>query len=167
MGLPTNRPIAHLIDKFLLARFWSKVDRSAGPDACWPWLAAQRPAGYGLFGVAYKNHPAAKVAWVIVNGRDFPADHEACHSCDNPPCCNPAHVFPGTRRENFEDSRRKGRHVPPPKVVPPKQILSEEDVREIRRRFVYRERQALAAEFGISESTLQKVAYRETWRHVA
>lgn len=90
-------------------RFWSKVDRSGGPDACWPYTGGQNDRGYGRFWRDGEEVSAARMAWEIENGRPFPADHVACHTCDNPPCCNPAHVFAGTHADNARDMVAKGR----------------------------------------------------------
>ncbi len=91
------------------ARFWSKVDRSGGPDACWPWLASCFDNGYGQFKVGIQNRKAHRVAWELVNG-SIPKGMLMMHAeCDNPPCCNPAHLKPGTNAENSQDMVSKGR----------------------------------------------------------
>ena len=90
-----------------IARFWSKVDRR-GPDECWPWTAAARDRkGYGAFGLDGKIQKAHRVSFLIEHGR-WP---EPCglHSCDNPPCCNPRHIFEGTKADNNRDMAAKGR----------------------------------------------------------
>src|ERR1035437_1114154 len=99
------------------ARFEANVERTPG---CWIWMGSRRspdPAlAYGMFWLDGKIRPAAQVAWEIANGRPFPESMDACHTCDNPPCVNPAHVFPGTAQDNARDAYAKGRlyPVPPP-----------------------------------------------------
>lgn len=89
-------------------RFWSKVDRR-GPDECWPWKAAKRRRGYGVFWRAGKFVNASRVAWELANGRPMPAEMRPLHGCDNPPCCNPRHIRPGTQKENVAEMHARGR----------------------------------------------------------
>ena len=77
-------------------------------DECWPWLGAKR-RGYGLIWADGRKRPAHQVAWELANGEPFPTGMHACHTCDNPSCVNPAHIFPGTRSDNLRDAVRKGR----------------------------------------------------------
>lgn len=94
-------------------RFWEKVDKSAGPDACWPWTGAtqlrykSKTVRQGRIGYTPGRLLLAhRAALMLATGEDRP-NHEACHSCDNPICCNPAHLFWGTHRENLHDYIRK------------------------------------------------------------
>jgi hypothetical protein len=94
-------------------RFWNRVDSSGGPDACWPWLGCIfKNAGYGCVSFKKKLVGTHRVAWSLVNG-DIPAGMWICHRCDNRICCNPAHLFLGTPRDNVLDMIAKGRGVPP------------------------------------------------------
>ncbi len=90
-------------------RFWSFVDKSAGPDACWPWTGS-RLKGYGAFRRYGNRRVATRIAWEYVTGAPPPDDLVIMHSCDNPPCCNPAHLKPGTDAENVADCIAKGRN---------------------------------------------------------
>jgi len=90
-------------------RFWSKVDKSGGPDACWPWTRKRTHDGYGVFALRNgKQHPAHRIAWELTNG-EILHGLLACHHCDNRLCCNPVHLFLGTVRDNALDASRKGR----------------------------------------------------------
>lgn len=97
-------------DEHRRQEFWRKVN-IAGPDECWEWTGPKRAHGYGQFSFARTNTVASRVAWELANGSPFPADKFACHRCDNPPCCNPAHIFVGTQTENMRDMAAKGRAV--------------------------------------------------------
>lgn len=86
-------------DKF--AWFWAKVARGE-PDQCWPWVGFKKKSGHGL--TAYKSCSmhASRLAWIITHG---PIERDLCvnHRCDEAACCNPAHLYLGTRRDNMID----------------------------------------------------------------
>ncbi len=89
-------------------RFWSKVDKR-GPDECWPWTAGRMSTGYGAFAHKRQQFAASRFALVLTTGF-IPDRHlHACHSCDNPPCCNPAHLRWGTVSDNAQDAIERGR----------------------------------------------------------
>lgn len=89
--------------------FWSKVDKSGGPDACWPWTAHTRRRGYGCIRLPGRNVVAHRYAWALTHGAEPTPDRFVCHRCDNPPCCNPAHLFLGDAAANMADMASKGR----------------------------------------------------------
>lgn len=92
-------------------RFWNKVDKR-GDDECWPWLGSLSRRGYGQATVSNgKNRVATKVAWELFHKKPWPEGKLACHTCDNPPCVNPKHIWPGTMSENIQDASAKGRLV--------------------------------------------------------
>ncbi len=90
-----------------IARFWAKVDRRSD-DECWEWTAHIDNHGYGTFAAANKMALSHRVAFLIGHGVD-PKGFCVCHKCDNRRCCNPAHLWLGTQRDNVIDGIQKGR----------------------------------------------------------
>jgi hypothetical protein len=104
---------AHLECAPLEEKFWRQVDKSGGPDACWPWTGLRQGhrGGYGKFYVSSRKPVRAhRYAVELVEGHSVPYDLVVMHLCDNPPCCNPAHLRVATQRENHDDMIAKGRH---------------------------------------------------------
>lgn len=152
-------------------RYWPKVDRSGGPDACWPWTAHRMKSGYGLFavpnGTSYAApHLAHRVSWALVNG-PIPDGLFVCHSCDNPPCCNPSHLFLGTPQDNARDMQAKGRAVIRRGESATMAKLTTEQAREVRRRARAGESPTrLGDEFGVSDTLVQRIRDGLAWRHL-
>lgn len=98
----------------VLERFMAKIDDSAGPRGCWPWTASTTPHGYGHFMVSATYRTYAH-RWFLGHLRGRPLGHGelAIHSCDNPPCVNPAHLRVGTQIDNMQDCVARGRHRNP------------------------------------------------------
>lgn len=90
-------------------------------------------------------------------------DDVVMHRCDNPPCCNPAHLSIGTAAENSRDAQRKGRNARGEQHGAAK--LREQQVAEIRRRLRNGERGVdVAREYGISQAQVCRIARRQRWR---
>jgi len=104
----THRTIPPLKPKYI-ERFWARVKKGK-PDECWEWTASKNPKGYGWFRPGSKGCPfhAHRIAWRIANG-PVPVGLCVLHRCDNPPCCNPHHLFLGTQLDNVRDKVQKGR----------------------------------------------------------
>ena len=88
-------------------RLWAEVERGA-VDACWEWRGKKTSFGYGSLCHLGKKDGAHRVAFMLSVG-PIPDGMFVCHRCDNPPCCNPAHLFLGTVQDNTADMDRKGR----------------------------------------------------------
>lgn len=107
--------------------FEERVDSSGGPDACWPWTGARDIKGYGAYVVNGSGLKAHRVAWARVHGL-IPEGQYICHHCDNPPCCNPAHLFVGSAADNSADMAAKGRNAGRGKNVRPRAPHETRDV---------------------------------------
>jgi hypothetical protein len=97
--------------KSLVERFWEKVLISDS-DACWCWTASTAGRGYGqiIAGENGRYTPirANRLAWELTFGK-IPEGMLVCHTCDNPSCCNPNHLWLGTHQDNMDDMVAKGR----------------------------------------------------------
>lgn len=98
----------------VVALFWSRVEVKPAwfkIQSCWLWRGSLDRWGYGQFKPIYGASPlrAHRVAWEIWNGQDVPDDMHIIHSCDNPRCCNPDHLRPGTHNDNMADKVARGR----------------------------------------------------------
>lgn len=139
-------------------RFWSKVE-VRGPDECWEWKGPRHPQGYGRTKYGGRTVSAHRLAFMFSVG-PIPAEMDVCHRCDNPPCCNPAHLFLGDHAANMADMKTKGRAKSgsPKGEDHPQAKLSDADVREIRDRYRAGARQGvLASDFGVSQAYISRL----------
>lgn len=144
-----------------LKRFWSKVDKR-GPDDCWEWTAAKDKFGRGMFrfGSLYK---APRIAFFLSNDID-PGEADVCHTCDVPSCCNPAHLWSGTRRQNNDDRDEKGHQISHPGEEHGMAILTESQVKCILSS--PESGRSLALKFGVSEVTVSAIRCGRLWKHI-
>ena len=96
-------------------RFWNKIDKN-GPihpvlgTRCWLWTGAHQTFGHGVIRLkdTKKNKLVHRLSYEIHYG-SIPEGLNILHRCDNPPCCNPEHLFAGTQKDNIQDAIKKGR----------------------------------------------------------
>jgi hypothetical protein len=152
-------------------RFWSKV-RIGGPDECWPWTGANDGRhGYGRVRRSSGRGCVAahRMAWELTNGpipEDTSTYHGVCvlHRCDNPPCCNPTHLYLGGPSENAQDAVDRGRLVAPHGETHWWATLNEAQVLEVRRRYAAGENQYVLAEaFGVQQPAISRIVRGERW----
>lgn len=100
-----KRRTGELTTKRFIAPFWDKVQKGS-PDECWPWLGFKRASGHGLTSHKRLLIHASRKAWILTHG-EIKHGLVVCHKCDNPPCCNPAHMYLGTPADNVLDTWEK------------------------------------------------------------
>ncbi len=140
-------------------RFWSKVNKNTD-TGCWEWTAFKNKSGYGMFTVSSSLRTYAHRIAAKLDGRD-PTGMSVCHSCDNPSCVNPAHLFLGTQQDNVDDMRAKGRanYSKPPSS---QRKLTDDQVREIRVSKI--SSRALAKHYAVSQGAIQQIKKYNTYK---
>lgn len=166
------------MDLKTILRFVSKLKMSE--RGCWEWAANRSPRGYGKVTVGQQDLRSHRLAWMIFRG-DIPENLFVLHRCDNPPCCNPDHLFLGTSQDNEDDKTAKNRQskgdLHYARTNPEKlsrgsshgnSKLDEAKVRTILTRYNGKRGQltSLAREFGVTKATMHQVVTRSTWAHV-
>jgi len=145
-----------------LVRLFSKIQQT---NECWIWTGAAYDGGYGCMRVGGKRHGVHRIIWELYNG-PIPNKMEVCHTCDNPPCCNPEHLELGTHSKNIKDAYER-------QCIPSRQgsgntfaKLNERSVKRIRGLVKTKHDLELAAMFKVSRTTIRDIRNRRTWVHI-
>lgn len=157
-----------VVEEKVADRFWAKVDKAPGHGPrgeCWVWTAATKTKGYGKFGIGSITALSHRVCWELCRG-PIPEGLFVLHRCDNPPCCNPEHLFLGTLADNNRDRDSKGRTNRPIGESNSQAKLTSRDVLAIRALCPSVPRKVLAADFGVSRSVIRDVINKRAWAHI-
>lgn len=150
-----------------LERFWSKVEKTSHVNGCWIWNGCRNKEGYGRFHFKMKRQGAHRISFLFKNGH-IPSQMLVCHSCDNPSCVNPNHLWLGTDQQNMNDRGLKGRN----KVgIGERQHLAKLNaalVMEIRDKFIPKKMGAkkLSQFYNVSHHAIWCILKRKTWKHI-
>ncbi len=148
--------------------FWSKV--IAGPKCCILWTGVKskkRNIGSVWHPFKKRMQRASRVAYEL-HFEKAPGKKHVLHSCDNPICVNPNHLFLGTHQDNMDDMHDKGRFIPLQGVKNGNCKLTEAQVLEIRRKYIpwtYGTIK-LAKEFGVTQGLIMAIISRKAWKHI-
>jgi hypothetical protein len=148
-------------------RFFRNIEKT---DACWLWKGRAVGKGYGMIGLGGKGAKQVlvhRLSYEIHKGL-IPAGMVIMHQCDNPRCVNPDHLEAGTQSQNIKDAFSRGRKFNLPSGLKGESHgaskLTEQIVLDIRASKLSMAK--LAALHGVAKSTIERIRYRKTWRHV-
>ena len=142
-------PHPDLAEAVTVTRFWRLVDQR-GVAECWPWTGDARK-GYGCFFYQGKMRGAHELALSFTTGEKRHPGLETCHSCDNPICCNPAHLRFDTRLSNVRDMHDRGRSNCATKITDSQVVLMRQ------RRAAGARQKDLAEQFGITDGQVSMI----------
>ena len=135
-------------------------------DECIDWPFGRLASGYGSIDVAGRRHRVHRLACERVHGPPPDPTMDAAHSCGRRICFNPRHLRWATRRENSADAAEHGTLAVGERL--PQAKLTPEQVRKIMVRYAASgiSQRALAAEYGVDQSTISHIVKERTWRSV-
>jgi hypothetical protein len=153
-------------------RIWYKIEVGE-PDECWLWTASVDRGGYGQINAGLGEiRKAHRIVLEIKIGRRLVGGEWALHTCDVPACCNPAHLYVGTVKDNVRDMHERGRYrgqtargaengnakLTDAEVLEIKAALAGDARRGLRA--------ALATKYGVDRSIITRIADGRMWKHV-
>ncbi len=156
--MPHTSPAA-IFDNAVLPRLRAEA------NGCVVWTGAKNDMGYGQIrrnGTALYTHRLSYQRHfnIVLTGRQH-----VLHKCDNPPCCNPQHLFLGSPTTNMADAKAKGRMAIGNRL--PQSILTESEVRHIRllraQGLLWKD---IAASVGHKFQTVYEAGTGRKWKHV-
>lgn len=144
----------------LMRDFLSDCAARLSPEVCWVYPASTMSTGYSHYSDSGRDTSAHREAYRITY-----ADPtlNVLHHCDNRACCNPAHLFQGTYKDNYEDAKAKDRHSRGERNGSAK--LTPEAVRAIRGDT--RPQVRIAADYGIRQTTVSEIKQHHLWSHLS
>ena len=163
-----------ILSEEYIKRFWSKVEKT---ENSWLWNFSLDGMGYGSFVIfknkEYKTARASRMSFYLTNG-PIPDGMCVCHSCDNPKCVRPDHLWLGTRSQNSKDMAQKGRN---PTLLKSEEILGEDhpratlkncEVALIKKLFSHNLSQTFIAKmFKTTKHTIFRIKHGHQWGHVS
>jgi hypothetical protein len=145
--------------------YLQKIDIQS-PTQCWNWVGSVKDCGHGMWG--YKSYwngtkIASRETYRLFKGD--PKDMFVCHSCGNPRCCNPNHLYLGTAKQNQMDRVKHNTSNRGSRCGTAK--LNEDQVIHIKKLIKNKVKLIdIAIKFGVSESTVKAIKQNRNWAHL-
>ncbi len=138
------------------------------PNECWEWQASKNKDGYGQVWIEQKlvrthrlSYHLAHPDWLI------DSEEQVLHKCDNPPCCNPNHLFPGTQLDNIRDRDKKNRQARQKGESCGRAKLTELEVWKV---FEMKSSglsgREIARQTGMSNQHISRILTKKAWNHL-
>lgn len=142
------------------------ANRKITLSGCWEWTGCRHPTGYGMVTIKRKGHRTHILSYKEFKG-PVPSGLLVCHTCDNPPCFNPDHLWLGTHKDNAQDAKVKGRLVSPRGEDQGVALLTNVQAREARtlKAAGWKQRD-IATLFGVGEKVISDVVRGRTYREL-
>lgn len=157
-----HKPIQKLKEAQIV-HFWARVIVKEDSNACWEWTSHKNRGGYGVFNMGYGQFIAHRISYFLSTGAD-PGQMHVCHSCDNPICVNPSHLFLGTDKDNVADMYSKGRGIDGARNFRAK--LTPDKVTEIRELYASGNyiQADLAERYSVDQGLISHIVRNKIWK---
>lgn len=157
-----------IITESQIVLFFKKIHKT---DSCWEWIGGTNQYGYGKFRIGSSKDrtrctcPSHRISYMLFKG-DIPDDLNICHSCDNPKCVNPDHLWTGTHNDNVQDKILKGRDLRGEKHQNSK--LTSDQIKEIREEYSHGNisMSKLGKKYSVCSAVIHDIVHRKSWVHI-
>ena len=153
-----NKPIDDI------ARFWSYVDIQELFD-CWEWQGGCNSDGYGNFRFNGKTRQSHRLSYQFYHGA-IPKGKQINHKCNNRKCCNPFHLYAGTKQDNSDDMFRAGRQNKAHGESHGMVKLTEKQVLEIRENKDNLSQAKLGQIYGVRQTNISLIIHNKIWKRI-
>lgn len=161
----------HDLTEEQIRSFWDRVAITS-PNECWNWTRGRNGPGAQAYGIVWfgnKKYKCHRLSLALSIGEPTPSKNFACHRCDNPTCCNPAHLYWGTPKDNSRDCKERGRLKKEMGSSRYNAKLTEEAVAEIKAQAPFRTYgwgRAMARKYGVAATAINNIVHGRRWKQV-